>query len=537
MQENALGPSTVPPHLWRMSSVLPAGISALTPEEVAEGIAVARAQRVAVFVVAYNAESHIRDTLRRIPQELLEHLSSIYVVDDSSRDDTTAVARALKSEIPILEVFRTPYNQGYGGNQKLGYQYASRRGFDVVVLLHGDGQYAPEFLPRILAPFADPGTAAVFGSRMMVPGAARRGGMPAYKFLGNKVLTAIENRLLKAGLSEFHSGYRAYRVSALEQIPFQYNTNDFHFDTEIIVQLLAKELRIVEVPIPTYYGDEICHVEGVPYAVNCVGTVMRSRANRYHLVYHPKFDVFGGGEYVFKASPNTVHQHVLARAWTRGDRVLELGAGHGQVGVALHGQGVHVVATDLNRPDRTFPFSYLEADLDEPFADDVKDALGGPADTVVALDVLEHLLRPESTLQEIRRSMKPGATLLASTGNVAFVLVRVMLLLGFFNYGKKGILDLTHTRLFTVRSFCRTLEGEGFRVDSVRGFGPPVRDMVGETRLLRFVDAVAAFLARVWPTLFAYQMLVEATRLDDVDSLLDRTLGAEPGPQPSGSTA
>lgn len=510
-----------------MTSPLPAYISPPTPDEVATGIEVARTQRVAVFVVAYNAESHIRATLRRIPASLLEHLESIYVIDDSSRDDTTVVARALQAEIPILEVFRTPYNQGYGGNQKLGYQYASRRGFDVVVLLHGDGQYAPEFLPRLLAPFADPATAAVFGSRMMVPGAARRGGMPAYKLVGNKVLTAVENRMLKAGLSEFHSGYRAYRVSALERVPFQYNTNDFHFDTEIIVQLLAKEMRIVEVPIPTYYGDEICHVEGVPYALDCIGTVMRSRANRYHLVYHPKFDVFGSDDYVFKAAPSTVHQHVLGRAWTGGERVLELGAGHGEVGRALHEKGVRVVATDVLRPDREFPFPYLEADLDEPFAEHVQEALDGPADTVVALDVLEHLLRPEATLQEIRRTMKPGATLVASTGNVAFVLVRIMLLFGFFNYGKKGILDLTHTRLFTVRSFCRTLEGEGFRVDSVRGFGPPVRDMVGDTALLRLIDGVAALLARVWPNLFAYQMLVEATRLDDVDSLLDRTLGAE----------
>jgi glycosyltransferase involved in cell wall biosynthesis len=510
-----------------MNLPLPADISVPNPEEVAQGVEVARTQRVAVFVVAYNAESHIRETLRRIPADLLEHLESIYVIDDSSGDDTTGVARELQAEIPILEVFRTPYNQGYGGNQKLGYQYASRRGFDVVVLLHGDGQYAPEFLPRILAPFADPETAAVFGSRMMVPGAARRGGMPMYKFVGNKILTVAENRMLKADLSEFHSGYRAYRVSALDQVPFQYNTNDFHFDTEIIVQLLAKEKQIVEVPIPTYYGDEICHVEGIPYAMHCIGTVMRSRANRYHLVYHPKFDVFDTGEYVFKASPNTVHQHVLARRWIDGEQVLELGAGHGEVGRALSEKGAKVVATDLLRPDRAFPFPYLEADLNAPFADAVKDALDGPADTVVALDVIEHLLRPEASLQEIRRAMKPGAKLVASTGNVAFVLVRIMLLFGQFNYGKKGILDLTHTRLFTVRSFCRTLEGEGFRVDSVRGFGPPVRDMVGDTPLLRFIDNVAAFLARVWPSLFAYQMLVEATRLDDVDSLLDHTVGIE----------
>lgn len=501
---------------------------AVSADEYARGMDVARNQRVAVFVVAYNAESHIRDTLRRIPEELIGHLDAIFVIDDSSSDETTAAARALERDIPILEVFETPHNQGYGGNQKLGYQYAIRRGFDVVVLLHGDGQYAPEFLPRMLAPFADDGIAAAFGSRMMTPGTARRGGMPLYKYVGNRILTAIENRLLDADLSEFHSGYRAYRVRALEAIPFQYNTDDFHFDTEIIIQLLGRGLKIVEVPIPTYYGDEICHVEGLPYAVHCVGTVLRSRANRYHLVYHPKFDVFGSDAYVFKEAPNSVHQHVLHRSWA-GGRIVELGAGHGEVGRALHGRGMQVVAIDLRRPDGDFPFPYLELDLDEPFAERVVEAMDGAADTVVALDVIEHLSRPERSLREIRRTMKPGAALVASTANVAYVLVRLMLLIGQFNYGKKGILDRTHTRLFTVRSFCRMLEGEGFRVESVRGFGPPIQDMVGRTATLRAIDALAGALARLWPSLFAYQFLVEATRLDDVDSLLDDTLGSVEG--------
>jgi 2-polyprenyl-3-methyl-5-hydroxy-6-metoxy-1,4-benzoquinol methylase/glycosyltransferase involved in cell wall biosynthesis len=500
--------------------------------EWAQCLAVAARMRVAVFVVAYDAEAHIEDTLRRIPQKLVRQLASIYVIDDSSRDDTTRVATDLEGEMPRLEVFRTPFNQGYGGNQKLGYQHAIRQGFDIVVLLHGDGQYAPEFLPRMLAPFEAPDTAAVFGSRMMVPGAARRGGMPMYKNIGNRVLTAIENRLLGTDLSEFHSGYRAYRVSALAQIPFQYNTNDFHFDTEIIIQLLARGLRIVEVPIPTYYGDEICHVEGVPYALRCLATVLRSRANRYHLVYHPKFNVFGSDEYVFKEAPNSVHQHVVQRQWAPATKVLEVGAGHGRVGRALDERGAEVVAVDLIKPDESFPYPYLQHDLDEAFADEVVAAHAGPVDVVVALDVIEHLTRPESSLREIRRAMKPGARLIASTGNVAFLPVRAMLALGQFNYGKKGILDLTHQRLFTVRSFCRTLEGEGFRVESVRGFGPPIRDMVGSSLPWRIVDWLAGALARLWPSLFGYQFLVEAVRLDDVDTLLQRTLDSRGKPPP-----
>ena len=122
--------------------------------------------------------------------------------------------------------------------------------------------------------------------------------------------------------------------------------------------------------------------------------------------------------------------------------------------------------------------------------------------------------------------MKPAGTLLASTGNVAYVLVRMMLALGFFNYGRKGILDLTHTRLFTIRSFCRTLEGEGFEVLDVKGFGPPILDMVGSGVFLRVLDRISALMARVWPSLFAYQILVEARRLDGVEDVLDSTVGA-----------
>ena len=183
-----------------------------------------------------------------------------------------------------------PVNLGYGGNQKIGFFYAIKNEFDYVALVHGDGQYAPECLPELVGPLASGEADAVFGSRMMTRGSARKGGMPLYKFVGNKILTAFQNSLLRSGLSEFHSGYRLYTVDALRRIPFQLNTNDFHFDTEIIIQLIVGGWRIKELPIPTYYGDEICHVDGLKYAKDVLIATLKARAQELSIFYDRKFD-------------------------------------------------------------------------------------------------------------------------------------------------------------------------------------------------------------------------------------------------------
>ena len=223
--------------------------------------------RVAVFIVAYNAEKHIEDVLKRIPNWVASKLAEIYIIDDSSSDRTFEVASALSKEtFPQLNIYKTPYNQGYGGNQILGYQHAIEKGHDIVVLLHGDGQYAPEELPRLLEPYAKSDVGAVFGSRFLNHRGALDGGMPKYKYFGNRILTWVQNRLLGSRLSEMHSGYRSYRMSCLKKVPFTFNSKGFDFDADIIIQLIESGMNIHEVPIPTYYGDEICHVNGLQYA-------------------------------------------------------------------------------------------------------------------------------------------------------------------------------------------------------------------------------------------------------------------------------
>ncbi|HEY4104508.1 MAG TPA: glycosyltransferase family 2 protein, partial [Polyangiaceae bacterium] len=194
--------------------------------------------RLLVFVIAYYAETTLLRVLERIPTSIYESYEcEILVVDDASKDRTFEIGREYQRSHPEIRMtaLRNEYNQGYGGNQKVGYTYAIASGFDFVAMVHGDGQYAPEELPRLLEPLREDRADAVFGSRMMQQFGALKGGMPFYKYVGNKILTALQNTMLGTDLSEFHSGYRIYRVKTLDGIQYRLNSNDFHFDTEIII--------------------------------------------------------------------------------------------------------------------------------------------------------------------------------------------------------------------------------------------------------------------------------------------------------------
>lgn len=494
-----------------------------------------RKNRVAVFIVSYNAEKHIEKVLDRIPGWVADELAEIFIVDDSSSDSTVQKAVNVswtRSHVP-LRVFKTPYNQGYGGNQRLGYNYAISRGFDIVVLLHGDGQYAPEFMPEILAEYSGARHAdAVYGSRFMNGWGALKNGMPLYKFIGNKVLTWGQNKIIGTAMSEMHSGYRSYRMSALKKIPFQSNSQGFDFDSDIIIQFAAANLVIREVPIPTFYGDEICHVNGFQYSWACVKGAVQYRLMQFEIFYNPKFDVPNRArKYTIKSSPNSLHHRIRQLPIEAGTELLDVGGGDGSaVGLSHADRGVkltvidqHVVVEDepgaraSNHPN----LRQVTADLEGEWHTMLS---GQRFQTVFVLDLLEHMKSPERTARQIFSVMSPGGKLYASTGNISFWIIRGMHLLGHFNYGRRGILDLTHTRLFTVSSFERLLKNAGFTVERVSCFGPPIADLLGgNSRTLLIIDWVSSVLARFWKRLFGYQILIVATRPDSVETLMERT--------------
>ncbi len=463
-------------------------------------------KRIAIFIVAYNASSTLAKVLDRIPESVWARVEEVFVFDDESRDDTFQVGLDYKrnSQRANLHVFRNEKNQGYGGNQILGYQYAIQRGFDIVALLHGDGQYAPEALPQLLAPLERGEADAVFGSRMAVAGAALEGGMPLYKYVGNRILTTFENTMLGMDLTEFHSGYRLYSVAALKDIPFEKNTHDFHFDTQIIIQLHAAHKRILEIPIPTYYGDEICHVNGMRYAKDVFLSVLQYRAHEFGLTRRPEYQI--SATYNAKKSAHSSHSQLVELVPPSARRVLDLGCGEGAISRVLLERGYEVVSLDSHAPQTHLP-RFIQADLTEDLPLAPRDLF----DVVILADVLEHLVTPAKLLRQAMSHLARGGRLLVSLPNVVHWSVRALVMAGKFEYTNRGILDQSHLRFFTKKSAEQLFREVGLAV-KWHGTTPVPWELVLPQKLpgvAKVVERADLALTRLQPDLFAYQHLFE----------------------------
>jgi glycosyltransferase involved in cell wall biosynthesis len=478
-------------------------------------------KRVGILIITYNAVDTVIQVLRRIPAGVMDSVEEVVIFDDASQDHTFEAAYGYKSfqGIDKLTVIRNERNLGYGGNQKKGYRYFLEKGFNVVVLLHGDGQYAPEMLAAMYRPIVEGRADAVFGSRMMTEfGGALRGGMPFYKFLGNRILTYYENRALKMNLTEFHSGYRAYSLHALRQINFVHMTDDFHFDTEIIIKLHHQRFRIHEIPIPTYYGDEISYVNGFRYAWDVYLSVRHYLQTVRSVRRNPEFAEYYV-HYPIKETKYSSHYYIEKMVGA-GRHVLDCACGEGMLAAHLMKNGNTVIGIDiLDSASELPPDVFFSADLESGLAD-VRTALTGQTfDVILLADILEHLRNPDLLLDDCRAYLKPNGTIIISLPNVANIYVRLSLLLGQFNYADRGIMDRTHLWWFTRKTARALIHRHGFKikreavtvipVDLTLGFAPdapPNRLLIG---LLHILTAL-------FPTLFGYQLMFEICADDEV---------------------
>jgi 2-polyprenyl-3-methyl-5-hydroxy-6-metoxy-1,4-benzoquinol methylase len=341
-------------------------------------------------------------------------------------------------------------------------------------------------------------------------GGPLKGGMPLYKYIGNRVLSAFENRAMGLRLTEWHSGYRAYSLHALSQIDLTNMTDDFHFDSEIIIKLTHQHYRIKEVPIPTFYGDEICYVNGLKYAADVFKTVRRYKLTSSSVRSYPEFQEYFV-RYPIKSAKYSSHYYAQ-QIVGRNHEVLEIGCGDGSFAAELVKDGNRVTGMGSG-PDPETPalHEYFSSELDQGLQPVITRLNGKRFERVLLLDILEHLPNPELILAQCHSLLTENGEVVVSVPNVANISVRLMLLFGRFDYAERGILDETHQRFYTRRTARKLLDQAGYRIVSEKMTVVPIELAFGFSRsgfVFKALNRTLAAVTRIMPTLFGYQVML-----------------------------
>lgn len=480
--------------------------------------------RVLIFLVA---ERHIAALLDRVPKPLFQDQRVHFLcIDDASSDGSADRAQCWveANGARNVTVLRNPVNQGHGGNQKLGFRYAIDRGFDLTIVVQGDGRCAPELLPELIRVFDATTADVLLGARSRSVKEARRGATALPAPIGERLLTAFQNGVAGRALTDYHSGYRAYSTRFLESVPFESNSNGPRFDTELILQAFHVGARVEEFSIPALPGA----VSGgaVKHAGEIMATMVQFKMHQMGMLCSLKYRDLDSNRYQDKTGM-LYSSHRLALEIIAGlapKTLLDLGSGPGYVARRCREMGIRVTGVDVSEPTSGSVHHFVAHDLEEP------DLPLDPFefDAVLMLDVIEHLANPEEFLISLRNKSRalrvgaPGSRIVLSTPNIAFAAVRANLALGRFNYAERGILDISHKRLFTRHSLLRMLTDCGYRIERVLPIGAPFEAVV-EGGVGGVLGRRAQALADAWPTLFAFQFLVVATPLPSIQQILSQS--------------
>lgn len=237
-------------------------------------------KKIYIVMPAFNAQDSIASVMMRIPKQLWKKIEQLVVINDGSEDATAKKTKELKRKYKKIYLIDQLQNQGYAKSQKTAFKHVLKKGADIVVLLHSDGQYAPEKMPELLKPLEDDRADVVQGSRILA-GRAFSKSMPMYKYIANRILSTIENVAYGMNISEYHSGYMLYSKKALQKIPFEKLSDTFHFDGEMLFMANKKGLRIKEIPIPTRYAGEKSSLKPIQYGFDVLKIIWNYKVGKY----------------------------------------------------------------------------------------------------------------------------------------------------------------------------------------------------------------------------------------------------------------
>ena len=477
-------------------------------------------------------EKEIPTLLKGISEDLFRQFFIEILIIEGPINNTKKLKEAfnvrntnINSENKIT-VLQNPKNQGYGGTQKLGYEYAIRNQFDIIALMNGNDeheQYAPELILELVNCLFDKKADAVFGFTMVSWKDILKKVRPIFRFIGKRGLSFIQNRILKSNLSEFYPAYKVYRVAALEEVPFRMNSDDFHFDMEIIIQLLTANKKIFEFPLPAFYGEDFSRVHWIKHTKDIL-ICLQFRFHKLGIGYHRKFDFEKEMErYDLKLGYQSSHSMTIDSIPIKA-KVADIGCGRGLIAQELMKKGCQVIGIDKKPPIPENVTKAVLFDLNEKKLPGKITSEIASCDYIIALDIIEHLISPEAFLNSLSEDVSgENITLIFTTPNIAFFLIRIALLFGRFGYGREGILDFTHTRLFSFPSFKELLNQNGFEVEKALGIPAPFPKVI-RGRLGRFLLWLNIFLIRINKELFSYQIFIEATAKTTLNSLLQKKI-------------
>jgi len=488
--------------------------------------------RFGLFLCDCSDPEILLETLSRIPCELAETLEEVVVMEgrtdgaallqsDSLRDFQKAGPFALRFHRPPRD---SSLASGFGAIRKAAFEYALRKGFDQVIIMRGDAAQPPETLPELVQlALAEP-VRFVLANH---PGGDR----------ADRMSTFVLNRILGMRLGNYRTSFRLYPCEALARIPFQLASDGPLFDTEVILQLRALGIPIHEASLTEFKAgadskadrrsrrEEHEDQEGAATALLALKTAIGYRLHQLHITRDGRYLVDHDIHYTLKHSLSSSHAQIIS-AIAEGSAVLDLGCSNGLLARPLSEKNVRVTGVDAGRGEQIASemADYYQRDLELP----LELPYGRVFDYVVCADVIEHLKNRAQLLRDARRYLKPDGRLIISTPNIALWFYRLSLLVGRFEYGPRGVLDETHVHLYTGATFRREIEKAGFTVLQQRVTSLPfevVFESTGRSRLIRGIESSYHFMARLWPSMFAYQNILEAeiTTLDE-----ESTEGSQP---------